>query len=63
VVPSVEGADLADAFGADVGSVGDRGAAVRAVAGRPAYLDVDQHGVRVRIERDLPKTACRVFPE
>ena len=63
VVPSVEGADLADAFSADVGSVGDRAAAVRVVAGRPAYLDVDQHGVCVHIERDLPKTAYRVFPE
>ena len=34
-----------------------------AVADRPAYLDADQHGVRVHIERDLPKTAYRILPE
>jgi hypothetical protein len=63
VVPSVEGADLADAFGADVGDVGGWAAAVGAAAGRPTYLDVDQHGVGVHIERDLTKTAYRVLPE
>src|SRR5262249_13035042 len=63
VVRSVEGGDLADALCADVGGVGDGAAAVRAATGRRTYLDVDQHGVRVHIERYLPKTAYRVLPE
>src|SRR5262249_18737256 len=63
VVASVEGADLADALGADVGNVGGWAAAVRGAAGRPPYLDLNQHGVRVHVERDLPKAAYRVLPE